>query len=788
MKHLLTVAILWLGCSVSFAQQSKNMNLLGKLTYSQNLSDIWGYADGGKEYALVGVRNGVSIVDITDPANPNELYFASGASSTWRDLKTWNKHAYITNETGDGLTIIDLSNLPSVSPAPKVIKDTTHFKKAHNLYIDENGFCYVFGSNKGGGGALILDLNNDPEAPTYAGNFGTYYLHDGMVRGDTLWGSAIYGGYFSVIDVSDKANPVELATQQTPGAFAHNAWISDNNRYLFTTDEISNAFIGAFDVSDLSNIKMVDKVQSNPGSNTTVHNTHFINNYIVTSYYHDGTTIHDVSRPNNTIEVGHYDSAPQSGGGYNGAWGAYPWLPSGNIIESNVSEGLFIYGPNYVRGCYLEGSVKDTITKAPIPSADVDIVSSGIVKVTGITGTYATGTADSGTYDVTFSHPAYFSKTVKGVHLVNGVVTNLHVELVPKRYFTFSGQVTELSSGNPIPGADVKIANQDFVFDTVTDASGNFTVNNLVYGTYNIIAGKWGYVNECVNQFCDSTNNNVSLALPDGIYDDFTFDNNWTVSGNATTGIWEIGEPQGTTNGNDEANPDLDVQNDCYNQAYITGNGGGSAGSDDVDNGSTHLRSPVIDGLSINDPFLLYHYWFYNGSGSGTPNDSMIVSVYNGTDTKVLDIITVDSTMSAWVPRGFRLSDAITLTSTMQFIFTVSDSAGGGGHIVEGALDLFRVIDSVDVGTYVPSAVKANLRIFPNPSHGSFNLIYQSNHYTSGDMITLRIADMTGRVIEERSYNTLNIQNDIRLSPGVYMISVLEGERAMAHERLIVTE
>ena len=33
-----------------------------------------------------------------------------------------------------------------------------------------------------------------------------------MVRGDTLWGGAIYNGVFSVVDVSDKANPQILAS------------------------------------------------------------------------------------------------------------------------------------------------------------------------------------------------------------------------------------------------------------------------------------------------------------------------------------------------------------------------------------------------------------------------------------------------------------------------------------------------------------------------------------------------------------------------------------------------
>ena len=40
-------------------------------------------------------------------------------------------------------------------------------------------------------------------------------------------------------------------------------------------------------------------------------------------------------------------------------WGVYPWLPSGLIIASDIEEGLYVLQPNYVRGAYLEGSIRD---------------------------------------------------------------------------------------------------------------------------------------------------------------------------------------------------------------------------------------------------------------------------------------------------------------------------------------------------------------------------------------------------------------------------------------------
>ncbi len=341
-----------------FSQQSLNMDLVGNLPYSQGTNDIWGYADGSSEYALVGTVTGFSVVDVTNPSNPIELFFIEGSSSTWRDIKTWGKYAYVTTEAEDGLLIVDLSDLSGQT----YVYTQEFFLTSHNIYIDENGYAYIFGADTGNGGAIILDLTIDPMNPTIAGIFDDYYLHDGMVRGDTLWGSAIYAGVFSVIDVSDKSNPSIMSSFPTSCQFTHNAWISDDNNYLFTTDETSGCYIGSYDVSDIYNIQEIDLVQEWTGDgaygqqeDVIPHNTHVFGDYLVTSYYTSGVTIIDASDPFNLIEVAYYDTSPSSGGSFDGCWGAYPYLPSGLILATDQQEGLFVlhtpYGSYEGFGC-----------------------------------------------------------------------------------------------------------------------------------------------------------------------------------------------------------------------------------------------------------------------------------------------------------------------------------------------------------------------------------------------------------------------------------------------------
>jgi len=323
--------------SLAFSQ-GWNMELMGSLYYPQGLNDVWGYSDGDHEYALVGTQTGLSVVDVTNPSNLNELYFIPGVQSIWRDIKTWQNYAYVSVEGTDGLLIVDLSDLSGMSHV--FIDD--YFTEIHNLYIDENGFLYAFGGTSSSG-VIILDLNSDPMNPTLAGEFHDYYLHDGMARGDTLWGAAMYEGLFTVIDVSDKSNIQTLSSYPTPCSFTHNIWVSDDNNYVFATDEQSSCYVAAYDVSDIFNITQIDLTQDWSGTGDVVpHNTHVLGDYLITSYYTSGVNIIDASDPFNLTEVAYYDTSPLSGAPMDGCWGAYPYLPSGLVLATDQQEGLFV--------------------------------------------------------------------------------------------------------------------------------------------------------------------------------------------------------------------------------------------------------------------------------------------------------------------------------------------------------------------------------------------------------------------------------------------------------------
>ncbi|MFL5753950.1 MAG: choice-of-anchor B family protein [Bacteroidia bacterium] len=441
MKKLLSFLCGFIFCISSIAQNT-NVVLRSQFPYAGlQCANICGYVDTtGKEYALVGVQTGMSIVDVSDPDNPFQviqLPWGPGVNQLWKEIKVYKKHAYVVSEAGGGIQIADLSFLPAANVPysywrPAILTDTLN--TVHALHIDTTlGNLYLYGSNIGIKGAIAASLAN-PASPVYLGIFNQQYVHDGYVDNDTLYAAEIYLGLMDIIDFTNKSNPVSIATVATPGAFTHNTWLSPDKKTVFTTDEVSGSFLTSYDISNFGNITELDRIQSNPGSGSIVHNTHITpDNYAVTSWYKDGFTIVDVSRPHNMIQVGNYDTYPTgAGNGFHGDWGVYPFLPSGTIVVSNIEAGLFVLTPTYVRGCYLEGNTKDSITGNNLNGVSVQILSlANTTTLSAGTGDYATGTVSAGTYSIQFSRTGYQTRIINNVTLSNGLLSILNVKLLP---------------------------------------------------------------------------------------------------------------------------------------------------------------------------------------------------------------------------------------------------------------------------------------------------------------------------------------------------------------------
>ncbi len=421
------------------AQNIQNISQLSKVEYEVELSDIWGYTDeNGKEYALVGLETGTSIVDISNPSTPEEVIRVPGGVSLWKDIKTYKNRAFVTGEYQQGLQIIDLSNLQN-REAPSFFWETPfggfgRLGACHNLYIEEKtGVAYLSGCSVVEGGVLMFDITGD--LPRYLGKTNTTYSHDVFVRNDTIYSSDMNIGVFSIIDATNKSNPIVIANQRTPFQFTHNTWLSDDSKTIFTTDELGDAPLAAYDISAINDIKELDKFfpTGTRGTGLVPHNVHVKNDFLITSYYAEGVIITDASRPNNLVQVGVFDTYNGPNASLYGAWGAFPFFDSDIILVTDIENGLFVLKPNYLKAAFFEGVVTDSITGAKLSDVQIEGVNRGVVVFedqTGLDGKYEIGTTQTGNLKITFTKEGYRSETVT-VRFSNGELSELTLTLSP---------------------------------------------------------------------------------------------------------------------------------------------------------------------------------------------------------------------------------------------------------------------------------------------------------------------------------------------------------------------
>ena len=358
-------------------------------------ADIWGFLDlnTNREYAIMGYSTGTAVYDVTDAENPREVGFINGQATTWRDIKVyqswnaaearWNAYAYVTADNAlDGLVIIDLTELPH---RISTVGYSSDFSEAHNVYTTKTDFStglaltddapllVIAGSNLSDGRFRTYSLDN-PSSPSFisapatpAGQPGNdrLYMHDAASmlikdsRKDSQCVNAAAMPYCDVLfdfnetsadiwDVTDPANPVRLSrTPYGNSGYTHSGWGSEDQGTLFVQDELDERDRGlpttlrAFSIADLANPVLIDTWTGPTGA--IDHNGFVRGNRYYMSNYARGLTILDISNPTNLQVSGYFDSYPSTDNtGFPGAWGTYPFLPSGNILISDIDSGLYV--------------------------------------------------------------------------------------------------------------------------------------------------------------------------------------------------------------------------------------------------------------------------------------------------------------------------------------------------------------------------------------------------------------------------------------------------------------
>jgi choice-of-anchor B domain-containing protein len=766
--------------------QNVNMQLRSTLSWpGQTLANVCGWtAPDGKEYALVGGSQGLIIVDISDPTTPVQITQLPGPNNLWKEIKTYSHYAYVTSEGGQGVQIVDLSGLPSANLTWHYYRGTgqiaDQLNQIHALHIDvTKGYLYTYGGNFSHG--VVHDLNADPYNPVYVGQYSQNgYIHDGYADNDTLYACHIYTGEMAMVDMTNKSNPVVLGTVVTPGKFTHNAWILSDRKHILTTDEATPSFVTSYDVSDPTNIIELDRFSIDNGNNSIGHNVHILNDYTITSWYTGGVVITDCHRPDNLVKVGQYDTWNGSGPNFDGCWGAFPYFPSGTIIASNIEPAeLFILTPTYQRASYLEGTVISGCNNQPLSDATVQIVGGdpGSTVVTSNDGVVKTGQVTSGNVTVRISKPGY-TTTEFQTTLTPGQVSTFNTILQPTSAFNATGLVTN-QNGAPLPNIAVELSNGATQYQATTNNAGQFTIDCAIGGTYSVAAGGWGFVpsNSTVTI---NGNSSLAITLTPGYYDAFNLDYGWTIESSSSAGIWERGNPVGTDLNGTQSNPENDITTDAGDQCYVTGNGGGQAGTDDVDNGGTILSTPPMQLIDYQVGTLTFDYWFFNGGGNGSPDDVFEVRATNGTQDVV--IFSTNQSASQWRSSPIiKLQDFITLNNQVRVHFIASDN--GAPHLVEAAIDAFKVVPSTSSTDDLSAALR--MTVLPNPTSDFFTL--KCALPTASASVRLEVADALGRIVEVQN---LTAGTDTwtfgqQLQSGLYFATIRTEQGAVATTKVV---
>jgi choice-of-anchor B domain-containing protein len=615
-------------------------------------NDCWGYVSpSGREYALMVLANQLAVVEVTDPASPVIVGRIEHPSSTWGDVKVFGTYCYVSNETGGGIQVIDLSQVDSGTVTLVRSVTSNNLTRTHNVVIDPT-FPYLFlaGSNAAGsGGSLVAFSLADPSNPVYVGQWVGGYTHDAQV---VRWNrpGPYQGRYLAFmanaeagLDIADVTNPATMPTIGSatyPGLrYAHQCWLSDDQRYLYLNDELDGPAQGfpyshtrVFDVSDPANPTLVGGFSGAAGS-AIDHNLYVKGRYVYEANYTSGLRVFDrVPDPVNCVEVAYFDTYPENNGNsYNGAWSNYPYLPSGTILISDINRGLFIVRMNldFLSFAFPFGA-PTTLTPSRRELITVDVSTNGTaVDPASVTLEVSVNGGSALSIPMLRVGPERFQGAIPAVACESSVA------------YTVRARNT---AGTPFASPTVQVS-----------APGARTT--LLFHDMETAAGWIG-------------------GLP---------------GDTAVRGQWERGDPEGTA-----AQPEDDHTPDPGVNCWVTGLlRGTSIGSFDVDDGFTTLLSARID-LSAASPTTRIGYWrwYSNDQGAAPNQDTFRVDISNDDGVTWTNAETVGpagpGTSGGWIYHEFRVADFLALTGQVRVRFIAEDLLPGS--IVEAAVDDFAVI------------------------------------------------------------------------------------------------
>jgi hypothetical protein len=268
-------------------------------------------------------RDGLYIIDVTDPAHPAELgrYARTMPSGSANDIKlveaNEKRYALIGDVPVDVVDVTDAAH-------PTLV--TQIAEEAHTLAVesrDEKLYAYFGNYNAR---TPIYDIS-DPAQPMKLGTFVTEgsLVHDLSLENGIAYLNAWNGGLY-VVDYTNPETPVQLGRWATTTAqSSHSSWpMRVGNRHIaLHGDENYNAHLDVVDVDPASSTFMRSIGSYKTRDFVSIHNVMAVGSKAYFTYYQDGVRVLDMSNPTTPKLVGYFNT----------------WDPQADYTTSQFFEG-----------------------------------------------------------------------------------------------------------------------------------------------------------------------------------------------------------------------------------------------------------------------------------------------------------------------------------------------------------------------------------------------------------------------------------------------------------------
>jgi len=333
-------------------------------------NDVWGWTDekNDDEYALMGTRQGIVFIRITDPLNPVCVGGLPTSPSTWMDIKTYTggsdddkNLAVIGSESKNfGVYFFDLDRLKDAALGSTFQEDFeyTGVSNSHNVFINnDSGYGYFVGSSTCGGGLVVMEMSSGNYAGCFSGDGYTHDVQCVIYKGpdlDFIGREICFASNedsVTIVDVNDKDNMFQISKNKyDKDAYTHQGWLNDAQTHFIFNDELDEkkGFVSktTTHVMDVTSLKDVQYLGNYGGRTRAIdHNLYVHGDYVYQANYQAGFNLLKIKNISTLEfeEAGFFDIYPASDlNEFNGAWSSYAGFKSGTIIVSGLEQGLFM--------------------------------------------------------------------------------------------------------------------------------------------------------------------------------------------------------------------------------------------------------------------------------------------------------------------------------------------------------------------------------------------------------------------------------------------------------------